>query len=68
MLLVVALFVVAVVVSFIVIFRFIREQREINEALADYVAADLLKTWEASAEALVEKLRGAKDDLADPNS
>ena len=37
--------------------RFINRQYGINEALADYVAADLLKTWEASAEKLVEKIR-----------
>lgn len=35
----------------------IRSQREINNALADYVEADLLKTWEESAKILVGKIR-----------
>jgi len=37
--------------------RFIIRQKEINEALADYVSADLLKTWEDSAQVLVNKIR-----------
>lgn len=41
----------------ILLSRFIVRQHAINEALADYVAADLLKTWEASAEKLVKKIR-----------
>jgi len=39
------------------IYGLIRHQHEINEALADYVSADLLKTWEDSAQVLVNKIR-----------
>lgn len=48
------------------IIAFVRKQQEINEALADYVAADLLKTWEAPAEALIKKLRGENVDNSNP--
>jgi len=50
-------FLISVVAAMVVSWRFIRRQKEINELIADYVAADLLKTWETSAEKLVEKIR-----------
>jgi len=37
--------------------RFLIRQKQINDALADYVSADLQKTWEASAKVLVKTIR-----------
>jgi hypothetical protein len=37
---------------------FIDKQKKINQALADYVAADLQKTWEPSAQKLVKAIMG----------
>jgi uncharacterized membrane protein YukC len=40
------------------IFIFIRRQEKINEAIANYVAADLKQTWQKSARELVIAIRG----------